>query len=50
MDKNTIILDFELSNSKKYKVEKIENSIVYIRELEISYLLKLYYFIFWKDY
>ena len=36
---------FEASNNKKYKVEIIWNSIVYIKELETSYLLELYYLV-----
>ena len=37
-------------NNKKYKVEGIHNSVVYIRKLEAGHLLSFYYLVFWKGY
>lgn len=36
--------DFKTNNSKKYKMEIIQNSIVYIKKVE-SYLPRLYYLV-----
>ena len=43
---NFIALDFKTSDSNKYQVEVISNSMVYAKELKIDYLPKIYYFIF----
>lgn len=48
MDKN--IIKLKTNNSKKYKIEIIYNSIVYIKELKLGYLSKFYFLIFWKEY
>ena len=37
-------------NNKKYKMEGICDSAVYAKELEVHYLLGLYYLISWKGY
>ena len=49
VDKKMTELDFEAGNSKKYKVEVIRNSAVYVRELE-DHLPGLYYLVAWKGY
>lgn len=46
IDKNIIRLDLKMSNNKDYKIEIIENSIIYIRKSEIDHLVKLYYLVF----
>ena len=46
VDENGIRLDFKNVNLEEYKIEIILYSVVYIRELEIAHLPKLYYFIF----
>lgn len=38
IDKIVIKLDFEAYNSKQYKIKKILNNIIYVKELEIFYL------------
>lgn len=43
MDKNVIKVDTYNYNSKKYKIEAIWNSIIYIKESDSSYLPGLYY-------
>lgn len=43
-------LEFKAGKKKKYKIEVIWDSVVYMRELEISYLSKIYYFSFRKTY
>ena len=45
-----IKLDAGKNNSKKYKVKVIQNSTIYIKKFKSSYLLKLYYLVFWKSY
>ena len=42
--KNITKLDFKASNSKKYKQKVIQNKVIYIKQLKMSYLPKLYYF------
>ena len=36
--------------NRKYEVEAIQNSEVYVRESELSHLLGLYYLVSWKRY
>ena len=50
IDENVIKLDFKAKKSKKYKLEAIQYNAIYGRELQISNLLKIYYFVFQKDY
>lgn len=38
-------LKFETGNNKEYKVITIKGNVIYIRELELSYLPGLYYLI-----
>ena len=38
-------LEFDISNNKKYKIETIKNSIIYIKKTE-RYLPNLYYLVF----
>lgn len=43
--------EFKASNNKKkYKLESIYNSVIYIRNLEVSYMSSLCYFVFWENY
>ena len=47
----TFQLKFEAnSKNKKYQVEGIWNSVVYVRELVRDYLPRLYYLVLWKGY
>lgn len=49
---NKIIKQLEFednSNNKKYKVKSICNNMIYIKKLEIAYLLGLCYLIFQKN-
>ena len=46
MDKNIIKLDFKVANSKKYIIEIIQDSIIFVKELEIANIPKFYYHIF----
>ena len=48
VDKN--VTKFEAGNDKKYKVEGIQDSAVYIKKSVAIHLLGLYYLIFWKGY
>ena len=41
--------EFEASNDKEYKVEAIQNSAVYIEEID-RHLPRLYYLVTWKGY
>ena len=50
VDKLVTELEFEASNSKKYKVEAIQDSAVYISKLESDQLPGLYYLIVWNNY
>lgn len=50
VDKNVIRLNFNISDNKKYKVKAIWNSVVYTKNLKMSYLPRLYYLDFWKIY
>lgn len=43
------ILKNETSNNKEYKIEAIQDSVVYTKEAD-EYLLGLYYLVVWKDY
>lgn len=46
MDKTITQLEFRIGDSsKKYKVERIENSIVYAKKSESGYLLGFYYMV-----
>ena len=42
-------LKFDANDNKKYKIEAIKDSAVYIKKTE-KYLPGLYYLIFWKSY
>lgn len=44
-----LVLEFETSNNKKYKVEAIWDSVVYVKKVD-RYLLELYYLVVWKGY
>lgn len=44
-----LVLEFETSNNKKYKVEAIWDSVVYVKKVD-KYLLELYYLVVWKGY
>ena len=41
---------FEAGNNEKYKIDGIEDSVVYAKESITSQLPELYYLILWKDY
>ena len=41
---------FKANNNEEYKVDDIQNSMVYIKKLIIGQLLGLYYLILWKSY
>lgn len=41
---------FEAGNEEEYKVEKIQNSAIYVKKSTIGRLPSFYYLIFWKDY
>ena len=43
-------LEFDVSDSKEYKVEAIWDSAVYMMELKSGHLLSLYYLVAWKGY
>ena len=43
-------LDANNNEGGKYKVKAIWDSAVYAKELELNYLLRLYYLVFWKSY
>ena len=49
MKKFFLIPEFEIGNNKKYKVETIQKSAIYIKKVN-GHLLKLYYLIIWKSY
>ena len=44
-----LVLEFELTNNKKYKVKAIRDSVVYAKEAN-GHLLELYYLVAWKGY
>ena len=44
-----IVPEFDKGDDKKYKVEAIRNSAVYIKKAD-RHLLRLYYLVPWKDY
>lgn len=44
------MIEYQTANNKKYKIEEVWNNTIYIKKLEINYILGLYYLIFWKDY
>ena len=44
------LLELYIGNSKKYKVETIWDSIVYVNKLKVGYLPRLHYLIVWKRY
>ena len=50
VSKTIITLDFKVSKSKKFIIETIWNSAIYIEMLEMSHLLRLHYLICWKVY
>ena len=41
--------EFEPINNKEYKVEPIQDSVVYAKEID-GHLLGLYYLVAWKNY
>ena len=43
-------LKFEVGNNKKYQLDDIWDSVVYIRKSIIGQLLGLYYQVLWKSY
>lgn len=43
------LLEFEINNNKKYKVEAIQDSKVYTKKQD-RYLPELYNLVVWKDY
>lgn len=43
---NENIIEFNVDNDKKYRIEIIWNSVVYAKKLEIDYILRFYYYIF----
>ncbi len=46
-----IAIELDKSNSKEYKIEKIHDSEIYVKELNTGYhLLGLHYLVSWKDY
>lgn len=49
VDKNTTRLEFDQGNKKKYNIEEIHDSVIYVKELE-DHLPKLYYLILWKKF
>lgn len=50
VDETTSQLKFEANDkSKKYKVKKIWNNVIYTRESK-SHLSKFYYLVLWKNY
>ena len=50
VDKKVTELDFEASNSKKYKAEAIWDNAVYTMKSESGHPLELYYLVAWKSY
>ena len=46
---NDMQLEFEDSNNKKYKVDGIQNSAIYVKK-SVKQLLGVYYLILWKNY
>lgn len=51
MDETTFQLKFEANDKdKKYEIEGIQNSVVYIKELCGGYIPELYYLVLWKSY
>lgn len=42
--------EFKAGNNKKYKIERIGNSIVYEKNLTANHPLSFYYLISWKSY
>ena len=46
---NKFVPLFEINNNKKYKMEAIQNSAVYVKEVD-GYPWRLYYLIVWKSY
>lgn len=41
--------DADNNKSREYKVEAIQNNLVYIKK-SVGYLLKFFYLVFWKGY
>lgn len=41
---NIFVPEFKMGNNKKYKIEVIQNSAVYTKEID-RYLLRLYYLV-----
>ena len=50
VDKNVTELEFNAGNSKEYKIKAIQDSGVYMIELESGHLPGLYYLIAWNSY
>lgn len=49
VDKNNII-ELDIGNNKKYKIEAIYNSMVYAKESKLEHQLGFYYLVLWKKY
>ena len=45
MDENMTELDFKARNSKKYKIEVVQDSAVYTNKLKVGYLSGFYYLV-----
>ena len=50
VDENVTELESDAGDNKKYKVEAIWDSTIYVMESESGYLPRLYYLIIWKGY
>ena len=50
VDENMTKLEFNVGDSKEYKVEAIRDSAVYTMESELGHLPGLYYLVAWKGY
>lgn len=51
VDKNSVAqLELKIGNNKEYKIEAIQDSVVYAIKLEVGHLLGLYYLVSWKSY
>ena len=44
-----LVPEFELGDNKKYEVEAIQDSVVYVKEVD-GHLPRLYYLVVWKGY
>ena len=48
MNKKIIKSEFKVGNNNKYKIKAIQDSIIYIKELESGQLPGFYYVVAWK--